>query len=93
MRLGHKLIYFTVTCACPWHSQPVAFSATLTKDITSLGVRQQIPFDKVSGVQQIFYEFISYLTRSTQKVFDKYFSCSKETRTRFASIQKPEMAT
>ncbi|XP_045165295.2 complement C1q-like protein 4 [Mercenaria mercenaria] len=36
-----------VTCQCPWHTQPVAFSATMTKDITSLGVRQQIPFDQI----------------------------------------------
>ncbi|XP_045165712.2 complement C1q-like protein 4 [Mercenaria mercenaria] len=42
-----KALKNNVTCECPWHTQPVAFSATLTQDITSLGVRQQVPFDKI----------------------------------------------
>ncbi|KAH3819207.1 hypothetical protein DPMN_120940, partial [Dreissena polymorpha] len=36
-----------VTCGCPGRRPPVAFSATLTNEITSLGTNQQVPFDKV----------------------------------------------
>ena len=38
---------FSVSCGCPGYQNPVAFSATLTRDITTLGTRQQIAFDKV----------------------------------------------